>query len=100
MKDRTPLGTTLSPILNEIESALWDMEYHTAEKPCYTKEGFRSACKIFMSVVLDKMWELQEAEKMPQAEREKMAVKAGQAVREMVKTFCDIDTHKLYKDER
>jgi len=97
MTDRIPLGTTLSPILNEIEDALWDMEATLAEKPCYTKEGFRSACKIFMSVILDKMWELQEAEQMPQKEREKMAVKAGQAVREMVKTFCDIDTHTLYK---
>jgi len=95
-KTRIPLGETLSPILTELEDALWEMEATIAEKPCYTDKGFRGACKIFMSVLLDRMYELQIKENISQEDKELMATKAGEEVRALVKTYTGIDTHTLY----
>lgn len=90
------VGKNLSPILAEIEQTLWEHEATFATKPNYTIEGFRGGIKIFMSVLLDKMWELQVNENMDNATREDMAVKLGNEVRKMVKTYTNIDTHDLY----
>jgi hypothetical protein len=56
------IGKKLSPILSEIESALIEFEINVARPPEYTDEGFRASVKIFLSVMLDKMWKLQEDE--------------------------------------
>ena len=56
------IGKKISPILVEIENTLWEFESNKGVKPEYTDEGFRSATKIFMSTIMDKMWELQEKE--------------------------------------
>lgn len=90
------IGEQLSPTLHEIEEALWEFESNCEIKPNYTEEGFRGGIKIFMSVMLDKMWELQEKEKLDMTDRENMATKLGESLRALVKTFTDIDTHELY----
>jgi len=90
------IGQRLSPVLHEIEEALWDFEAVLAEKPNYTEDGFKAGIKIFMSVMLDKMWELQEKEKLDLIDRENMAQKLGESLRSLVKTYTDIDTHELY----
>jgi hypothetical protein len=43
------------------------------------------------------MWELQEKEDIQIETRADMATKCGEAIRSLVKTFTDIDTHNLYK---
>jgi hypothetical protein len=88
------LGEKLSPILSEIEGTLLD-NYET--KPGFDDEGFRASIFIFQSALLDKMWELQEKENLPIETRADMATKCGEAIRSLVKTFTDIDTHNLYK---
>jgi hypothetical protein len=88
------LGEKLSPILSEIENTLLD-NYET--KPGFTDEGFRASIYIFQSVLLDKMWELQEKENLSIEIREDMATKSGEAIRNIIKTFTNIDTHNLYK---
>ena len=90
------IGKRLSPTLHEIEEVLWEFEANTPDKPNYTDEGFRAGIKIFMSVMLDKMWELQEKENLDLVDRENMADKLGNDIRNIVKTYTDIDTHKLY----
>ena len=50
-----------------------------------------------MSVIMDKMWELQQSENITLHDRANMAQKAGEAVRGFVKTYTDIDTHELYR---
>lgn len=65
-------------------------------KPDFTPETFRAAIKIFQSVMLDKMWELQESEGMDLNDRMKMATSLGEDIRAMVKTYVNIDTHNLY----
>lgn len=91
------IGQKLSPVLSEIEDTLWEFESHNSMKPEYTIEGFRAALKIFISAMLDKIWELQTDENIEQADRENMAQKCGEDVRKLVKTYTNIDTHNLYK---
>jgi hypothetical protein len=91
------IGQKLSPILEEVEGELWEFEANRGIKPEYTNEGFRAATKIFMSVVLDKMWELQESENIPIEDRSNMATKAGEDIRQLVKNYTNIDCHDLYK---
>lgn len=92
------IGKKISPILSEIEETLLEFEAFTGKKPEFTIVGFRAATKIFMSVLMDKMWELQADEKINIKDREKMAEKAGQDVRRLIKTYTGIDTHELYKN--
>jgi len=91
------IGKKLSPILSEIEDTLWEFELNSRIKPEYTIDGFRAGIKIFMSVLMDKIWELQSDEKMDIQDRINMVEKVGQDVRKLVKTYTDIDTHDLYK---
>lgn len=91
------IGQKLSPVLVDIEDALWEYEANIPFRPDFTDEGFRAAIKIFMSALLDKMWSLNENEDMPLDVRCDMALKAGQQVRELVKTFTDIEPHDLYR---
>lgn len=91
------IGTHISPILTEIEDTLWEFEANAGMKPEYTDEGFRAGIKIFMSVMLDKMYSLQTNESLSMEVRGNMAEKLGQDIRAMVKTYTDIDTLKLYE---
>lgn len=91
------IGEKISPILEDIEDALWTFEADGGGKPGYTKEGFRAATKIFMSAFMDKIWELQQDERIPMETRMNMAEKAGNDFRQLIKTYTDIDCHKLYE---
>lgn len=91
------LGEKLSPILVELENALWEHDFHV-NAPCrFTDEGFKAATKIMMSVMMDKSWSLMERENHSQKDRENMATAIGNDFRAMVKKYTDIDTHDLYK---
>ena len=91
------IGQKLSPILEEIEMTLLEFEANRGIKPEYTIEGFRAGIKIFMSVMVDKIFELQENENMTLEDRLKMVEKVGGEIRKIVKVYTDIDTHELYK---
>jgi len=90
------IGEKLSPILVNIEESLLEFEANAALKPGYTDDGFRAAIKIFMSTLLDKMYNLQEEENMEIKNRILMAEKAGEDFRNFIKNYTDIDTFKLY----
>jgi hypothetical protein len=91
------IGKKLSPILSEIESALIEFEINVAKPPEYTDEGFRASVKIFLSVMLDKMWKLQEDEGIDIDTRANMAEKLGTEIRNIIRVYTNIDTHDLYK---
>ena len=91
------IGKKLSPILSEIESALIEFEINVAIPPEYTDEGFRASVKIFLSVMLDKMWKLQEDEGIDINTRADMAEKLGNEIRNIIRIYTNIDTHSLYK---
>jgi hypothetical protein len=87
------IGKELSPVLTEIESTL--IEFY-GYKPNFTDAGFRSATYIFLQAVLDKMWEVQNFDKMDIKDRELMAEKCGNEISKLIKTYTDIDTHKMF----
>ena len=91
------IGKKLSPILSEIESALIEYELNINRPPEYTDEGFRASVKIFLSVMLDKMWKLQEDEEIDINTRADMAEKLGTEIRNIIRVYTNIDTHDLYK---
>ena len=90
------IGKKLSPVLEEIESTLLEYEANIGIKPEFTDEGFRAGIKIFSSVVLDRIWNLQESEELSMDDRIKMAESFGNKIREIVKTYTNIDTRQLY----
>ena len=94
---RESIGEKLSPILEEIEGALLEYDEQGLGQPLYPKAGFRAACEIFMSVVVDKMWDLQADIGMSMEDRVIMADEAGDDIRKLIKKYTGIDTHKLYK---
>ena len=91
------IGEKLSPVLEEIETTIWEFDANVGLKPGYTDGGFRAGIKIFMSVFMDKIWELQQNEGMAKQDCLNMAQKAGEDLRNLIKTYTDIDCHNLYK---
>ena len=91
------IGHKLSPVLCEIESALWEFEEQELGNPKFTKEGFRAILKIFMCGIMDKMWEMQLAEEIDMNIRGEMARKCGEEIRKIVKVYTGIETINLYK---
>ena len=93
MKLKETLGTKLSPIFVEIQDTLIE-NYET--KPNFTQDGFIAGTYIFQTVILDKIWELQETENIPMNIREDIAVKCGTEIRALIKKYCNIDTHEFF----
>ncbi len=88
----------LSTILSEIEDVIWGHEAdHPTERLNYSVFGFRGGIKIFMSVLMDKMWEKMERDMVPLPERLTLAEETGNRIRELVKELTDVDTRDLYK---
>ena len=94
---RESIGEKLSPILEEIEGTLFEFEAEELGQPLYTEGGFRAAVKIFMSVVMDSLWNMQEFADMPLDERLDMAEEAGLDIKKLIMKYTGIDTHTLYK---
>ena len=91
------IGKEISPILTEVEETLWLYESKVGDKPCYTEDGFRAACKIFISAVMDKMWELQERDELDIETRHEMSASCGEEFKRLIKVYTDIDTGKFYR---
>ena len=71
-------------MLEEMEATLWEYEAFNGAKPNYTLEGFRASTKIFMSALLDKFFEKQQAEGVSQEDTLKAVEKLGQDVRALI----------------
>jgi hypothetical protein len=94
-------GEKISPILEEIENALWEFEADYPNIPhMFTKNGFRASIKIFMSTLVDNMWKEHIKKDLPMKERAKLAEQAGKDIRTLIKKYTDIDSHDLYKDDK
>ena len=96
-KVESKLGEKLSPYLIKIEKIIWENDLAKVGAPNYSNEGFRASIKIFMSILLDKMFELQHNENMSIEDKSNMCRKAGEDLRKLVKTYTGIDTYNMYK---
>lgn len=88
------LGQKINPILIEIENTLWESN---GMKPEFPDESLRAATKIFMEVILDKTFDLQNNENMDMEDRLNMAQRIGEDLRKLIKTYADVDSHDFYK---
>lgn len=92
------IGKELSPTLEAIEMALWTHEAHfPGTPPKYSNEGFRAAIKIFASAVHDRAFVLMKNENISLEDSCNMAEAIGNDIRKLVKVYCDVETHDLYK---
>jgi hypothetical protein len=91
-------AAAITPILNELEDAMWEFEVNNVGiKPNFNDSALRSASKIFMAIMLDKMYNLQDVEKMNLEDRCNMANKLGEEIRKIVKIYTNQDTFDFYK---
>jgi hypothetical protein len=66
----------------------------------FTDKALGAACMVLISVIMDKMWDLQEKENMEFKDRAAMATACGAELRGLVKKFTGIDMHELYAETR
>lgn len=91
------IGELLYPTLKNIEDTLFSFEVKDGRPPDYPDEAMSAATKIFMSVLMDRMWRLQEAENIEKDDRGNMATAAGEELRKLIKTYTGVDSWDFYK---
>ena len=94
------IGSKLTPILVEIENTLLEFEAYNGSKPIFPDDALRAATKIFSSVLMDKIYDLQEFEKIDMKDRENMAYWAGNEIRKLIKNSTGIETHDFYNEKK
>ena len=99
MEFKGTIGEKLSPILVEIEDTLINHAVYNGEKPEFTDEGFRAGIKIFMDVMMDKLYEVQMAQGKSIVNASKEAAMMGYYIRALILQYTNIDTHNLYSLE-
>ena len=97
MEERKTIGQKLSPILEEIEGVLIDHSAYNGDKPDFTDAGFRAGVKIFMDVMMDKLYEVQMKDCKTIEEASKDAELMGYSIRSLILQYTKIDTHDLYR---
>lgn len=89
------IGKKLSPILNEIADTILEFNVSKGLPPKYDNSVLESATYIFMSVMADKMWELQEKENMDIEIRQKMGEELGHAIKKLIWIYTGIDSNNF-----
>lgn len=87
----------LSETLELIETILL---LNSEVKPCFPDTALRTATYIFMSVMLDKMYDLQRKENLDLTDKENMTEVLGNEIRRLIKTFTNIDSHEFYIENK
>lgn len=94
-------GEQISPVLAEIADSLWEIDARELQEPYeYADRALADASKIFMSVCMDTFWKLAETEKWSLDERSERVQAMGNALREFIKEYLDIDSHDFYKGDK
>lgn len=91
------IGKELDPILVDIENAILEFDAFVGMKPNYSDDGFRAAVKIFMSTIMDKMFDKQMNDKKTLYESMEEAELVGNKLRELILEHTGIDTYKFYE---
>lgn len=83
------------PILKEVANGMLE----TAEfKQNFSNNAFIDAVLIFQTLLMDKLFDNQNFDNMPMAERYKMAEACGEQLRRLIHTFTGLETCKLIED--
>ena len=65
------------------------------DKPYYTDEEVFAITYIFATAVMDRMYDLQQREKISLSDSGLMAEAAGNDIRKLIKTYTGLDTHNI-----
>ena len=93
-------GEKLSPVLVEIETAIWEHDAMDGDAPQYTNDGFRAACEIFISAISDRMFANDAALGCSLEYMAEHAKIVGNEIRRLVREHTNIDTYNLYKPNK
>ncbi len=96
--NRQQADTEITRILLELEKALWEIESRTTTVPTFSLDAFRASIKIFVSLLTQYVWQLQENEELDMDIRLDMVEKAGTELRKLVKVYTGVDTVELNKE--
>ena len=81
--------------MKELEKLATKILQNQGVKPNLSNRDFFNSLLIFQNALMDKMYDLQDSEKMEQEDREKMAKKCGQELRKFIRTYTGLDTHNI-----
>lgn len=93
----TTLSENLQPILTELHDLIWDADYEQ-NRPHWSKKNFRNATKLFMSCLLEFLYEkaIKDAKGVNIGS---IAENAGKDMRNLILNYTGIDAHTFYRDE-
>jgi hypothetical protein len=90
MNEKIDFGNRASKILNDLACATLQYE----GKPYYPDSAVDNVCLVFMHIIFDKMWDIQNYDNMPMEDRVAMAESCGKEFRNLVYKYTNIDTHE------
>jgi hypothetical protein len=90
----TDFGYKINEILDELSLAVIEFNQNP-RKPNYPVDSMFHVCMIFNSILLDKLWEVQEYDDMSIEDRANMAEAMGKELRTFIYKYTNIDMHKL-----
>jgi hypothetical protein len=80
---------------NQLEQLANDILNNHGKKPNLTNRDFFNCVLIFQNAVMDKMYDLQEREKMDLETKVHMTNNCGQSIHKLVKTYTNLDLHNI-----
>ncbi|MGL6121417.1 MAG: hypothetical protein ACRC0V_13050 [Fusobacteriaceae bacterium] len=86
-------------VIKEIEQYFFEFKVLNGTQPNIPLYVFRASAMIFFDCLMDKMFDLQEADKMELNDRCKMATAVGEEIRKIVMIYTGIDTFDLIVDD-
>lgn len=96
LKKQKTFGELVEPCLVDLEDVFIDYEANHLVKPRHSLNTFRAVSRLFASVMIDKIDDLQEKEGIDFEDRMKMCQKFGEDFSKLIKIYADIDTKTLY----
>jgi len=89
-------GDKYNEILEELHDAFWERDSYNIPYE-FPPEALRNASKIFMVVMMDRLWERIKASDMDMEIAGKMAEDCGKGFREFIKKYTFVDVSDYYK---
>jgi len=81
--------------LEIIATSILNQNEEGATKPNYSNRDFMNTLIIFQTVLMYKMYNTQDYDKMNIEQRLEMANKCGLDLRKLIHTYTSLDTHKI-----
>ena len=96
VKKKKTFGELVEPCLIDLEDLFMDYEVNHLTKPKHSLNTLRAVSRLFASVMIDKIDDLQTKENIDFEDRIKMCQKFGEDFSKLIKIYDDIDTKTLY----